>query len=239
MKDLGKALFLIIGLGLASCSPVYYKPNTHNVPLISQKGETNLTVSGNPDLVEFQGAYGVLENFAVKADGAMFISRYTSNKDGGSGKLLEIGATYFMPFKYGFVFDTYGIFGFGSMENHFPSTREPDLPNKGDITANFLRIGLQPSFGFKSKYFSAAFSIRIVRLSYHNIQGDLVFDHVNQIDYLKSNSSNILIEPALTLRGGLEKIKFQVQVGHSQNASNPNFKQETSFLTFGLNFNFL
>ena len=56
---------------------------------------------------------------------------------------------------------------------------------------------------------------------------------------MESNSSNVLLEPALTVRGGLEKIKLQVQYGYSVNLSHPNFRQDGSFLTIGLNFNVL
>jgi hypothetical protein len=48
------SLFLLI-----SCSPKYYVPNTQNVPLIHAQGQTNLSVAGNGNQVEFQGAYGI------------------------------------------------------------------------------------------------------------------------------------------------------------------------------------
>lgn len=56
---------VMITLLLGACSPKYYVANTQNVPLISKKGETNLTFSGNGDQVEFQGAYGVTDNFSI------------------------------------------------------------------------------------------------------------------------------------------------------------------------------
>ncbi len=239
MKDIAKTLLVIVGLGFASCSPIYYTPNTQNVPLISQKGETNLTLSGNANQIEFQGAYGIAENIAIKANGGLFIPSDLDNGDGGSGKFIEFGAGYFMPIQEGFVFEAYGIVGFGGVENHFPSTKEDYPLTKGEISANIFRIGVQPNFGYKSKYFSAAVSSRIVHLSYNNIKGDLMFDQTNQMDYLESNSSNVLLEPALTVRGGLEKIKLQVQYGYSLNLSNSSFRQDGSFLTIGLNFNFL
>lgn len=54
MRKLKTWILLVVIVGLASCSPKYYIPNTQNVPLISKKGETNLTFSGNGNLVEFQ-----------------------------------------------------------------------------------------------------------------------------------------------------------------------------------------
>ena len=238
MKKIRNLIFLVIGFGFASCSPKFYTPNTQNVPLISEKGETNLTLSGNANQVEFQGAYGITNNIAIKANGGLFIPSNLDNGDGGSGKFIEFGGGYFKPISEKWVFEAYGIFGFGTFENHFPSTTNDHPLTNGDISANILRMGVQPNFGFKSKYFSAAVSSRIVNLSYNNIKGDLIFEDANQPNYLKDNSSNFLIEPALTVRGGFEKVKLQVQYGYSINLSNSDFKQDNEFLTFGLSFNF-
>ena len=69
------------------------------------------------------------------------------------------------------------------------------------------------------------------------LEGDLIFDEVNQVKYLEDNKSNLLIEPALTIRGGLEKVKLQLQYGYSLNLSNSDFTQDKGYLTLGLNFN--
>lgn len=238
MKIHLKLLFILIGLGLVSCNPKFYTPNTQNVPLISESGETNLTLSGNGNQVEFQGAFGVTNSIAVKANGGLFIPSDLDNGNGGSGKFVEFGAGYFKPITENWIFETYAIVGIGSFENHLPSTVADHPLTNGKISGDILRIGIQPNFGYKSKYFSAAVSSRIVNLSYSNIEGDLIFENIDQPNYLKNNSSNFLVEPALTLRGGLENIKLQVQYGYSVNLTNSNFKQDNSFLTIGLNFNF-
>lgn len=158
------------------------------------------------------------------------------NGDGGSGKFIELGAGYFTPVSKDWVFETYGILGLGSVENHFPSTKGNYPGTNGDIFANIFRVGIQSNFGYKSKYFSAAVSSRIINLSYSKIKGDLIFNGENQVDYLKENSSIFLVEPALTIRGGLEKVKLQY--GYSLNLSNSDFRQDNTFLTIGLNYNF-
>ncbi len=221
-----------------ACSPKYYTPNTQNVPLISEKGETNLTLSGNGNQVEFQGAYGVTENIAIKANGGLFIPPDLDNGNGGSGKFLEIGSGYFKPINEKVIFELYGVMGFGSFENHLVSTISTNPQTSGNISSNIFRIGVQPNIGFKGDHFTAAFSARLASLNYSNINGDLIFDKIDQSTYLKDNKSNFLIEPAITLKGGFEKIKIQVQLGYSINASNSDFKQDDLFLTAGLNFNF-
>jgi hypothetical protein len=77
-----------------------------------------------------------------------------------------------------------------------------------------------------------------VSLNYSNIEGDLIFENVNQAAYLEDNKSNLLLEPALTLRAGVEKVKLQAQMGVSYNLNHPDFRQDKSFFTIGLNFNF-
>ena len=238
MINFRKLFFLVVGFGFASCSPKFYSPNTQNVPLISEKGETNLTLSGNGNQVEFQGAYGISENIALQANGGLFIPSDLDNGNGGSGKFLEFGGGYFKPLNNNLVFETYAIIGLGSFENHLLSATNSNPQTMGNISANLLRVGIQPNFGYKSKYFSAAVSSRIVNLSYSKEKGDLIFEGEHQADYLKNNSSNFLVEPALTIRGGLEKFKLQLQYGYSLNLSNSDFRQDNSFFTIGLNFNF-
>lgn len=239
MKKIKNLFLMAVVLGLVSCSPRFYTPDTQNVPLISEKGETNLTLSHSlvDNHVEFQGAYGITNNIAIKTNGGIFRPSDRDN-DGGSGRFIEIGGGYFKPITEKWIFETYGILGFGNVENHFPSTINNYPQTNGDISANIFRYGIQPNFGYKSKYFSTAISSRIVNMNYSNIKGNLIFEDVNQQTYLGDNSSNFLIEPALTLRAGFDKFKFQIQSGFSFNLSNSNFKQDHLFLTIGLNFNF-
>jgi len=229
-------LFLAVAAFAIGCSPKYYSPNTQNVPLLSQKGEVNLSVAGNDNQVEFQGAYAITNGFAIQANGGLFVPKDLDNGDGGSGKFIEVGAGYFKPVTDKFVFELYGLVGSGSVENDLRSRATTNPATTGKLSANIVRYGIQPNFGFKSKYFSAAISSRIVNLQYSNIDGSLVYDGVNQQAYLRDNSSNFLIEPALTLRGGVDLVKLQLQIGHSFNLSNSDFRQDNTYATLGLNF---
>ncbi len=238
MKDTFKFMLLLSAILLTACNPKYYTPNTHNVPLLTEKGESNLTICGSANQVEFQGAYGVSDQIAILANGGLFIPKDLENGDGGSGKFLELGSGYFKELSHNFVFETYFLLGMGSLENHLPSTTTANPLTKGKIEANLFRLGLQPNLGYKTKYFSMALSSRLVHISYYKINGDLIYEQVNQSDYLNKHASNFLIEPALTIRGGVEKVKLQIQIGYSFNVSNPDFRQDKSFATVGLNFNF-
>lgn len=234
-----KLLFALVGgCLLYSCSPKYYIPNTQNVPFLTEKGETNLTVAGNANQVEVQGAYAITNGLAVKANGGLFIPSDEDNGNGGSGKFVELGLGYFKPLEHNFVFEAYGIAGIGSVENHFPSTVADYPQTSGEISATVMRYGLQTNFGYKRKHFTGGLSSRFVHLNYSNIDGNLIFDNTEQTEYLRDNRSHFLIEPALTIRAGFEKFKLQAQYGYSFNLSNSEFKQDNAFVTLGLNFNF-
>ncbi len=221
---------------LSSCSPKYYSPNTQNVPLISAQGEKNVTVSGNGNQVELQAAMGVTDKVALQLNGGLYIPKDEDNGNGGKGNFIEVGGGYYKEVMPNWVFETYALVGFGSFKNYLPSTTVDYPSTKGDLSANIFRVGVQPNFGYKTKNFSAMVSSRFVNLSYNNVKGDLIFGGESQLDYLKNNSSNFLIEPAITLRGGLENIKLQLQYGYSFNVSHTDFRQDKNFLTLGLNF---
>lgn len=223
-----------------SCHPIYYIPNSHNVPLISEKKEANISLMGDPDRVELQAAYGLTESFAIQANTALYIPKDDENGSGGSGNLFEVGAGYFTKVAtqghVSAVFEVYGLMGYGSVENHFPSD-DPQNNSFDNISANFWRIGIQPNFGLKSKYLSIAISTRLVNLRYNNIKGNLVHENIIQTDYLNDNRSLFLVEPALTLRVGLKKFKIHGQLGASQNLTNTQFHQYDLYYTLGLNYN--
>jgi len=233
-----KLSLVCIGLLAASCSPKFYSPNTQNVPLIQEKGQFSLNVNGGGGgQIGFQGAVGVTDAVAVQASAGLFISGDESNGNGGSGNLVEGGVGFYRPLGEKFVFETYGLFGFGHFENHLPTTADQYDGTSGNMSGSILRYGVQPNFGFVTKYFTIGISSRLVLLDYYNIDGNLTYDNRDQVAYLRDNRSNFLIEPALTIRGGLEKIKLQLQIGSSFNVTNSDFRQDKGFATLGLNFN--
>ena len=236
MKTLIPYITVSILLTLFACSPKYYVPNTQNVPLLSSKGQTNLSVAGTGNQFELQGAHAISNNVGVMVNGAYFRDSGEEDQNGkGSGVLGEAGLGYFTPVGENFIFETYGILGVGSVENSFSLTE--GTSNIGTLNASIFKAGIQPNFGFSSNFFSIAISSRIAVLNYSNIEGNLIFDGENQAEYLNNNKSNVLLEPALTIRAGLERAKLQLQFCCSFNLSNKDFLQEKSVVTLGVNFN--
>lgn len=226
-----------LGLLAIGCSPKYYIPNTQNVPVIRAKGQSSITVAGNGNQAELQGAYGISDHLAIQANGGYVFPKNESSETGGYGKMIEGGIGYFTNVNPNMHFDVYALIGGGNMENHFPGSLAQNPNTTGIIEANFMRFGVQPSFSYYNKFFTVTGSTRLASLNYSNVRGSLIFDGVNQVNYLNDNASTFLLEPALTVRGGFEKIKLQVQLMKSFNLFNKDFRQDDTLLSFGLNFN--
>ncbi len=238
---------ILLGLGITACSPVYYAPETHNVPLISKKGETNIALAGTIDAeleqVEFQASRGITKNIAIKANGGLFKPfRNTEIDDrSGSAKFIEFGAGYFKQVRKHWIFETYGIYGRGTVKNTYTPENRGTIIRDEIISANFSRIGIQPNFGFKNENFLFAMSSRFVHLSYRDINGNLVYEGEDQQAYLRANDQHFLIEPALTFGAGgaaLHGFSFRIHTGFSINVSNSNFRQYNSSAAFIVNYAF-
>ncbi len=223
---------------LSSCNTKYYIPNTQNVPTINNAGQVSATVAGNGNQLEFQGAIGISDAIALQANADIVLARDEDNGNGGEGKFFEGGIGYYKNITDNLLFDTYALLGFGSMENHFPSTINDFPATDGKISANLLRYGVQPSLSLNYENFSIIGSSRFVNLNYSNVSGTLTKDSLNQNIYLNNNKSNFLIEPAITIRAGLERLKFQVQYMKSINISNEDFPQDNDLISVGVNFKF-
>lgn len=220
-----KIIPLLIGMAFTGCGPVYYVPNTQNVPVMKEKEQTNLSFglnsSESTDGFEFQGAYGLTDKIAMQLNTDWVSSSDESST--GSGHLIELGVGYYKNLSKHFVFETYGLAGFGSLKY------EENYNEPSEIKANFFRVGLQPSISFSSKYFIASLSGRIANLNHNAVSGNYY-----DVEYLKANHSHWLIEPALTVQAGSENVKLQLQFQLSENLTDPYFNQDYSLASIGL-----
>lgn len=235
MKNSRIFYFLVFSsLLIAACSPTYYIPNTQNVPSFTSKGQSAITLAANGNQGELQGSFAATEHLGILVNTALYFPRNAENGSGGSGYLGELGAGYFSELGENFSFETYGLIAVGSMENHFPHTVSQFPATTGDINSKLLRVGIQPSFSYRSDFFEACLSTRLQSLNYTGITGTLIFDGQDQYAYLNSNSSLLQLEPALTLRAGIENVKFQAQYVQSFNFTNSEFRQAKNLVSLGV-----
>lgn len=231
-----------------ACNPVFYSPSSQHIPLLTEEKEFSASASyvtaESTESMALKAAYAINPHWALMAGGSFHFNGETdSHTASGGGGYIEGGAGYFKRIGEKFVFDTYGLVGFGGMNNRFPQS-VTNYPNtNGRIEANLLSLAVQPAIGFKSRYFEAALSTRASLINYRNIQGSLVAQNADQQspssqqEYLAAHRNNFLLEPALTLRGGLEFLKLELQTGVSLNLSHPDFPQDASWVSLGLVYN--
>jgi hypothetical protein len=221
-------------LGVGGCAPKYYAPNTHNVPLLTRARDFSGALAVGDSRGELQGAYAITERVAVMLNAAVFDQSEDEDGDGGRGGILELGVGYLAPVGDRFQLGVFGLLGGGDVENHFPSTVASNPGTTGNLEASLARFGVQPALSYRSTYFEAAASARILSLRYSDVAGSLVFAGEDQVQLLRSQSSHTLLEPALTVRGGLETVKLQLQLGWSFNQGHASFRQEEAYLSAGV-----
>lgn len=227
--------YILVVIVVSSCNPVYYRPNTQQIPLFKEKGEGRASIASNmEDQIELQGAYAVSNNIGIVANGLYAKYNLDNGTDMVKGKLIEAGAGYFMPVKYNFVFEVYGLAGIGHVHNRFGETITPIFDRT--IESDLFRLSVLPVIGYRIPNFSVALSTRIALLNYFNYKGGYIYDSELQTYYLHNNKSNILLEPALTIRGGWHAIQLQAQLVGCVNLSNSNFHQENTGGSLGIIF---
>ncbi|MGZ5242964.1 MAG: hypothetical protein ACXWEY_12250 [Bacteroidia bacterium] len=225
---------------LSSCSHYFYIPNSHNVPLFQQKGEVRASTAfiTDNDAKEAQIAYAITDKIGIMANGfyVPFAEDYIGND--GSGYLIEGGAGYFAKLNRRLVFEAYGGYGAGNVQNvyyqsniGFWANSEPYYAGRSIMNIN--RGFLQPSIGFTSAVFDFALSAKLSNIWYTNIRAYDITDKFEYADDLERMGKGVFIqlEPALTARAGWKYAKVQLQLGLSENINSRIFRYE------GYNFN--
>lgn len=233
MRRTKPILFLGLCLAIVGCNPIYYSPNTQNVLIAPSAGDLMASAAYDGNRAELQASYAVTDAIALQVNGGLYEPDDLDNGDGGSGQFLEVGAGYFAPIGNAFSWEVVALLGVGSFENHFPSTLDANPGTTGEISADLIRFGIQPAIGYRSRYFDAAVSSRILRMSFREVDGSLVYGGEDQVALLNEGLGYLLFEPAVTIRAGLERVKLQVQAGRSFNLTDDDFRQDESMASVG------
>lgn len=234
MRIRPQTLLLAIGLFLSGCNPIYYSPNTQNVLIAPARGDLIAAAAADGNRVELQGAYALSDAMAIQLNAGHYERDDSDNGNGGSGDFVEGGVGYSAPLPPSLAWEIHGLLGFGSFENHLPSTGDGNPGTTGDISADVVRFGVQPAIGYRSRYFEAAISSRFLGLRYSNVEGSLIFDSEDQVELLDNSNSYFLVEPAFTVRAGLERVKLQFQTMRSFNLTDGDFRQDDAIASLGV-----
>ncbi|MBK9492238.1 MAG: hypothetical protein IPO07_28205 [Haliscomenobacter sp.] len=113
----------------------------------------------------------------------------------------------------------------------------PNPGTTGTIETKAFRYGIQPALGFRSDFFEAAASARLMGISYSDIRGSLIFDTEVQVQYPKANNSRMVLEPALPCVPDWIGEKFSCNT-HTASTWRRKFRQSEGHLTLGFIFAF-
>jgi hypothetical protein len=218
---------VIAVLALATgCTHYYYVPNIHNIPMFREKNEARISGSyGGGDEsngFELQGSWAVTNHIGLSSSFITSRSPQMQNdEDWAKGSYIDLAAGYYIPFnKYG-VFEVYGGFGGCSQTHNYGlydyNSGSGSLYGTGSGKAYLKsrRLFIQPAVGFEFKIIEFAFSARICRLSFNDVNFNLDRE-TNEYDFdklteIQNEKVYYFIEPALTLRAGWKNVKIQAQ----------------------------
>lgn len=187
-------LLIIISVLFCSCAPVYV-PNRVNVPLLSNAGEFQGSISYGLSGFDPQLALAITDNIGLMVNGSF--ANYTSDSTDEFHKhqFIEMGAGYYKVINNLTRFETFAGYGHGKIKAY----DEFDMFEAySDVKNN--RYFIQPSIGITTKAFDGSFSSRFVLLDFYDSS---------------HHYSKFFIEPVLTSKVGYKSIKGMLQFGLS------------------------
>ncbi len=198
-----------------------YKPNSIHSPMLREKGELSTAASlglSGCGLYNLQAAYAVSHHTGVMMDG-MYHNRRFSSSDGSVEKLNivsgEAGAGYFTfsGLKRNGLLQIYGGGGYGFTTDKMVNTGQPGP----EVNARFFNVFVQPGYAYTTRNFEAAVDLRANYVHLYDIHAYLYgqFEWWNTDFHYYSDTTLdfIILEPAVTIRAGGEKLKGVFQFG--------------------------
>jgi len=242
------SMFLISVL-LNSCSypHYYYSTNIQNVPLFKENdllyGYAAASIGEVNNCFEIQAGLPLSGHIALLANymaGGKDNTNY-SVADYSHIHYFEGSAGFYTSFKDIGVFELYGGYGKGSQQHAF-AFREYDgwfswtwVPD-GTVDMTFSKIFIQPDIGVRLGWLGSAFSCRLSKLNFNEINVYNTVYRKDELDLLKRFSTPWIIEPALTFRAGTKSVKGQIQFIFATNLAHPDLAFEEFRINAGLHF---
>ncbi len=246
MKPILLNILLVATLFITGCARYYYKPNTVNVPLFTDKGQAHINIAGgNQSLFDsdeyltffdVQAAGSPVKHLGIMANYSTQ-SYHTSLPDFASGNvpakgyIAEAGIGAYSATgqrKSKLITDIYVGYGIGDVTS--------------DVNMKFSRVFIQPGIGVGSPWFDASFNPRLCYLSFSDFNPngrDSTYLDANGLynydfNYSIADQSYLFFEPAITLRGGYKFIKIQLQGVFSIQTKNLPWSYHPTRFTAGL-----
>ncbi len=230
---------LSISVLLSSCKHTYYIPNTHNVPMFKEKNELRASISNGEaehiKTLDFQGAYSITNHIALMGSYMEARGGNYSAGNGGKGTYSDLALGYYRTVGENGVLEAFAGYGI-SHQQHRYNSKSPHVHNVSSMS--YMKYFIQPSIGITTKYIDLAFSPRFSQVSFYNFSTNLESSHDEYpyLDTLSRNRTSYLFEPAITIRGGWQYIKLQLQISDAKILSGRNLPFEKSIASIGFSF---
>lgn len=198
---------------------------------------------------DLQAAYAVTSHIAVLASASTYSTSNAFFKNGPSNKavttsyeggqyLINAAAGYFTPIKNKRVFESYTGIGLGTVKTTGPyytlDLNGTTTYEHFNLDNSFKKIYNQTSYGYRGKYFEIMFTAKFAFISEARVNNAAIVQQFKETQQLNAHNEFFVFEPALTIRGGIEKLKFQTQLCLSNNLTSGQFPQDHSHISFGL-----
>jgi len=243
MGSIKKIVFLAFILStFAGCSPYLYIPDSVYMPLAGNKGEFKGNLSYGTSGAGLQASYCVGDHILLMTN----ISEYNSmNNNAYTPGLLsfpysyknfsgDLGAGYFHRIgDHGRVELIAGA-GYGSSNSNLEGA-PPGYSGIGysgnlanyTVNGSFLHLFAQPDIGLVYGNYEFGLGVRLSGLNLNGKysieqQTDSNKNFVRAVYNTNLNGTTLIIQPALMVSLGLEKVKLNLGLGYSGKLSGPN-----------------
>lgn len=203
-------LFLLLAWG---CRPLY-TPNPTNIPLFSEAGEGQGSLSIGSNGYNLQLAWAPVEHlglmvnansYSVFTDSA-FVRKFRHN-------FAEAGIGYWTRLNKYLRQEIYVGVGGG-------------FNGEDPLRYHYTRLFFQPNIGISRRYIDVGFSPRIAFVTHHATEtagGRSEFA-----------DQGVFLEPAMTFRAGYDQIKFQMQIHRSFDLGGAAYTSQDWTVGFGI-----
>jgi hypothetical protein len=233
-----KTLLLLSLLSTIGCSATYYKPNVMNMPNFKEKNEVFLSANlATSDFFyafegDVQAAYAVTKHLGIQGNymrGSDIVYEYRYQ---GSDEIKrffscsEAAVGYHTIYSDYLTFSVFGGYGRGRAEN--------EVKNNGKSSADFSKLFIQPSAGFRMENVEFVISAKLASLNYKNSTQSLT-EQSRRDNFFALQNTIPVVETGWMMRVGSDKLKFQLQAT-TATALGPNPLFQYSPLTLSTGF---
>ncbi|MFP4059408.1 MAG: hypothetical protein ACLFUC_02870 [Bacteroidales bacterium] len=199
-SHVNKVFFPVFILLFASCSPEYI-PNMVNAPMLSNKGEVQVSANTGSSGFDPQLAFAATDHLGFIVNGS-FRNDTRDSANYHKHSMVELGAGYFDKLGTSGRYELYGGYGFGNVEGYWGS--DESIFNDA-ANARFNRFFLQPAIGASTSFFDGSFAARFAFVNMNLQEGNVG----------RSAQYDAFIEPVITAKLGFKQVKFISQLGLS------------------------